>query len=118
MRYEGSVYRPPSEACSLILQVTIGCAHNDCTFCSMFKEKRFRVRDMREVLEDLKTARDYYTHVGRIFLADGNALILNNDKLIALLDHVANLFPECNRVSLYGSPQDVLRKTPDELKEL
>src|SRR5665648_850763 len=64
MRYEGSIYRPPSEAYSLIVQVTIGCAHNDCTFCSMFKDKQFRVRDIEEVLQDLETARKSYKNVG------------------------------------------------------
>lgn len=118
MRYEGMIYRPPSEAYSLILQVTIGCAHNQCTFCGMFREKRFRVRNLDEVLEDLDMARKQYRRVDRIFLADGDALVLANDKLMRVLDHINKLFPECERVSVYGSPQDVLRKTPEELKEL
>ena len=118
MRYEGSIYRPPSEAYSLIIQVTIGCAHNSCTFCSMFKDKRFRVRDVKEVLEDLDMARRYYKYVERIFLADGDALVLKNDKLLVILNHIGKLFPECKRVGIYGSPQDVLRKTPGELEQL
>ena len=118
MRYEGSVYRPPSEAYSLIIQVTIGCAHNKCTFCSMFKDKRFRVRKISEVLEDLDSARAHYRRVGRIFLADGDALVLQNKDLLVVLDHIEKLFPECERVGIYGSPQDVLRKTHDELVEL
>jgi radical SAM superfamily enzyme YgiQ (UPF0313 family) len=118
MRYEGSVYRPPSEAYSLIIQVTIGCAHNKCTFCSMFKDKRFRVRKVNEVLEDLDSARQHYRRVGRIFLADGDALVLQNKDLLVILDHIAKLFPECERVGIYGSPQDVLRKSKEELEEL
>lgn len=118
MRYEGSVYRPPSEAYSLIVQVTIGCAHNKCTFCSMYKDKRFRVRDVKEVLEDLDMARQYYRRVERIFLADGDALVLQNKDLLVILDYIRKLFPECERVGIYGSPQDVLRKTDEELKEL
>ncbi len=118
MRYEGSVYRPPSEAYSLIIQVTIGCAHNKCTFCSMFKDKRFRVRKLNEVLEDLESARQNYRRVSRIFLADGDALVLQNKELLAILNHIKKLFPECERVGIYGSPQDVLRKTHDELAEL
>ena len=118
MRYEGSVYRPPSEAYSLIVQVTIGCAHNDCTFCSMFKDKKFRVRDMKEVFQDFDMARKYYRRVERIFLADGDALVLATDKLVLILDYIKKLFPECERVTIYGSPQDVLRKTPEELIEL
>ena len=115
MRYEGSVYRPPSEAYSLIVQVTIGCAHNNCTFCSMFKDKKFRVRDMKEVFQDFDMARKYYRRVERIFLADGDALVLATDKIVAILDYIKKLFPECERVSIYGSPQDVLRKTPEDL---
>lgn len=118
MRYEGNIFRPPSEAYSLIVQVTIGCAHNKCTFCSMFKDKTFRVRNPKEVLEDLDMARKQYRRVDRIFLADGDALVLSNDKLMAILNHINKLFPECERVSVYGSPQDVLNKTPEELKEL
>lgn len=118
MRYEGSVYRPPSEAYSLIIQVTIGCAHNKCTFCSMFKDKRFRVRKPEEVLEDLDLARQHYRRVNRIFLADGDALVLQNKDLLVILDHIKKLFPECERVGIYGSPQDVLRKSREELEEL
>lgn len=118
MRYEGSVYRPPSEAYSLIVQVTIGCAHNKCTFCSMFKDKRFRVRKVSEVLEDFDSARRHYRRVDRIFLADGDALVLQNKDLLVILDYIKKLFPECERVGIYGSPQDVLRKTKEELEEL
>lgn len=118
MRYEGSVYRPPSEAYSLIVQVTIGCAHNKCTFCSMFKDKRFRVRNVGEVLEDLNSARQQYRRVNRIFLADGDALVLQNKDLLVILDYIRKLFPECERVGIYGSPQDVLRKSKEELEEL
>jgi len=115
MRYEGNVFRPPSEAYSLIVQVTIGCAHNDCTFCSMYKDKTFRVRDEAEVMEDLETARRHYRAVGRIFLADGDALVLSTDRLLRILEKIEKLFPECERVSVYGSPQDTLKKTPEEL---
>lgn len=118
MRYEGRVFRPPSEAHSFILQVTIGCAHNKCTFCSMFKDKRFRVRNVQEVMEDLTAARKAYRRVDRIFLADGDALVLQNKELLVILDRIAELFPECERIGIYGSPQDVLRKSQEELIEL
>lgn len=118
MRYEGNIYRPPSEARSYLLQVTIGCAHNKCTFCSMFKDKKFRVRDMDEVMEDLRMARQAYRRVDKMFLCDGDALCLSNDKLLTILEKIEEDFPECERVGVYGSPQDVLRKTLDELKEL
>lgn len=118
MRYEGAIYRPPSEAYSLLVQVTIGCTHNKCTFCSMFKEKRFRVRKIEEVLEDLDMARARYRRVERIFLCDGDALCLATDKLDRILDHIAKLFPECEQVNVYGRANDVLHKTPEELAYL
>lgn len=118
MQYEGSVYRPPSEAYSLILQVTIGCSHNKCSFCSMFKDKKFRVRSMEEIKADLADARGYYRAVERIFLADGDALCLSMQKLLDILAEIKKLFPECKRVGIYGSARDVLRKSLAELKEL
>jgi len=84
----------------------------------MFKAKKFRVRDIKEVLGDFDSARNQYRRVERIFLADGDALVLQNEKLEVILDHINKLFPECERVSIYGSPQDVLRKTREELERL
>jgi radical SAM superfamily enzyme YgiQ (UPF0313 family) len=118
MRYEGSIYRPPSEARSLLVQATIGCAHNQCTFCSMFRDKKFRVRPLPEVIEDLEQARKTYRFVDKIFLCDGDALCLKTSTLLAILERIAQLFPECQRVSVYGSPQDVLHKTPEDLRLL
>ena len=118
MRYEGNIYRPPSEAYSLLVQVTIGCTHNKCTFCSMYKDKKFRVRDINEVLEDLQWARNHYRHIERIFLCDGDALALKNSKLMPILDFIRDNFPECERVTTYGRATDVLRKSPEEMKEL
>lgn len=118
MRYEGSIYRPPSEAYSLLIQVTIGCSHNTCTFCTMFKDKKFRVRPMEEVLEDLEMARRAYPVVEKIFLCDGDALCLSNEKLMQILSRISELFPECKRVSVYGTAIDINRKSDAELKEL
>lgn len=118
MRYVGSIYRPPSEAYSLLVQVTIGCAHNKCTFCTMFKDKRFTVRPEREVMEDLDEARIMYRRVDRIFLCDGDALCLANGKLLPILKRIRELFPECERVGIYGRAKDILRKGVEELKEL
>ena len=84
----------------------------------MFKDKRFRVRDVSEVIEDLEMARRTYRRVDRIFLCDGDALCLANSKLMVILEKIRELFPECQRVSVYGSAKDVLRKTPEELTEL
>lgn len=118
MRYEGDIYRPPSEAWSLLVQVTIGCTHNSCTFCSMFKDKQFRVRPVEEVLEDLEDARKRYRRVEKMFLCDGDALCLSNRKLLVILDRIRALFPECRRVNVYGNAIDVRHKTDAELREL
>ena len=120
MRYEGTVYRPPSEAGSLIIQLTIGCARNTCTFCAMYKDKNFRIRPLEDVVEDLQMARDYYSRikVKRVFLADGDALIVKTADLLYILGKVKELFPECERISMYGAPKDILGKTPEELKTL
>jgi len=118
MRYEGIVYRPPSEAYSLIVQVTIGCSHNGCTFCNMFKEKKFRIRDISDVLEDLQQAKLTYGIVKKIFLADGDALVLQTEKLKLILLKIKELFPECERVGIYATPNDILRKSLEELREL
>ncbi len=119
MEYEGMVYRPPSEARSLIIQVTIGCAHNKCTFCTMYKEKQFRVRKMEEIFRDLDEMAGYYGDVPiRIFLADGDALVLSNDKLTAILDHIHEKFSAVQRITSYATAKDVLRKSVEELKEL
>ena len=114
MRYYGSVYRPPSEAYSLIVQVTYGCSHNTCAFCGMYKEKRFALRPLAEVLEDFHLARQYYRNVGRIFLADGDALIRKVSDLVTIRE----LFPECERVSSYASPSSLQIRTDEELQLL
>lgn len=118
MRYYGSVYRPPSEAYSLIVQVTYGCSHNTCAFCGMYKEKRFALRPLAEVLEDFHLARQYYRNVGRIFLADGDALIRKVSDLVTILDTIRELFPECERVSSYASPSSLQIRTDEELQLL
>ena len=118
MKYEGIVYRPPSEAYSLIVQATIGCSHNKCTFCSMYKGKQFRIRKIDEILEDLIAGRRCYKSVRRIFLADGDALIMKMEDLKKILEAIRTLFPECERVAVYGSPKSILGKTKEELKEL
>ena len=86
MQYEGTLYRPPSEARSLIIQVTIGCAHNRCTFCNMYREKKFRVREKEEIMRDLDECRAYYgPMVRRVFFADGDALVVKTELLLELL---------------------------------
>ena len=112
------VYRPPSEAYSLIVQVTYGCSHNTCAFCSMYKEKRFALRPLHEVLEDFQMARQRYRSVRRIFLADGDALIRKASELYTILDTIRELFPECERVTSYASPSSIRLRTDEELQIL
>ena len=118
MRYYGAVYRPPSEAYSLIVQVTYGCSHNTCAFCSMYKEKRFALRPLDEVLEDFHIARQTYRHVDKVFLADGDALVRKASELYTILDTVRELFPECQRVTSYASPASIRIRTDEELQTL
>ena len=118
MRYYGAVYRPPSEAYSLIVQVTYGCSHNTCAFCSMYKEKRFALRPLEEVLEDFHIARQTYRHVDKVFLADGDALVRKASELYTILDTIRELFPECRRVTSYASPSSIRIRTDEELQTL
>ncbi len=115
MRYRGKVYRPPSEAYSLIVQVTYGCSHNGCAFCDMYDDKRFALRPMAEIREDFETARRVYPTVERVFLADGDALIRPAPQLLEILGWVYELFPECQRVTCYASPTSLRVRTEDEL---
>ncbi|WP_352416056.1 radical SAM protein [Oscillibacter ruminantium] len=118
MHYSGSVYRPPSEAHSLIIQVTVGCSHNKCAFCNMYKDKKFSITPMEQVRDDLRCAREQYSRVERFFLADGDALILPTAQLLEILGDIRSLFPECSRVSTYASPKSILGKTPEDLSAL
>lgn len=116
--YEEPVYRPPSEAGSLILQVTIGCSHNRCTFCGMYKGKSFRVCTEDEIDSQIETLAAYYPKAEKIFLADGDVLCLSTEKLLTLIKKVRSRFQQLRRITLYGSPGDVLKKSNDDLKRL
>ena len=118
MRYKGKVYRPPSEAYSLIVQVTYGCSHNRCAFCNMYDDKHFAMRPMEEIREDFEMARRVYRRVERVFLADGDALMRKADDLVQILGLVYGLFPECQRVTCYASPTSLQIKTEAELELL
>lgn len=115
---EGPVFRPPSEANSFIVRVTIGCSHNKCTYCNMYRTVGFRMRTMEEIIKQIERAKPYASHIRRIFLADGNALMLATDKLLSILDLLKRSFPKLQRVSSYAGPLDILRKTPAELDAL
>lgn len=118
VRYKGKVYRPPSEAYSLIIQVTYGCSHNRCAFCDMYDDKHFAMRPMEEIREDFELARRVYRRVERVFLADGDALMRKTDDLVQILGLVYGLFPECQRVTCYASPTSLQIKTEEELRLL
>ena len=119
IRYEGKLYRPPSEGESLILQATIGCSWNRCTFCAMYRDKRFRVRPIAELEAEIEWAR---THAGadvrKVFLADGDALIAKSSFLLALLERLRAAFPRLQRGSCYASPQARAVRSVDEMRTL
>ena len=119
MRYEGSIYRPPSEANSYILQATIGCSWNHCTYCDMYRAKKFRVRALGETLEDIEEAsRVHGDQVDKVFVADGDALILDLETWTTILEALRESFPRLRRVSAYATAINLLEKTPDELSRL
>ena len=118
MNYEGKVYRPWMEADSFLIQTTIGCTHNKCTFCDMFREKRFRIRNSEDIFKDIEDARTYLRHIGSIFLIDGNVLALKTDFLLKILHKVTATFPECKKISVYAGLNDLRRKSIGELTQL
>ncbi|MCA9586994.1 MAG: radical SAM protein [Myxococcales bacterium] len=119
MRYEGKIYRPPSEADALIVQATIGCSWNHCTYCDMYREKTFRVRELADTLADMEAAAAAAgDHVEKLFVADGDALVLPTDHWLALLAAARRLFPNLRRVSSYAMARNVLEKSDDELRRL
>jgi radical SAM superfamily enzyme YgiQ (UPF0313 family) len=115
---EGVVFRPPSEAKSLILRITVGCSHNACTFCGMYKGVQFRVRSQDEVMALIHKAARYYPDTRRVFLADGNALALSNEKLLPVMQKLHEAFPKLARITCYGGPKDILNKSVEELTAL
>jgi len=119
MRYEGTVYRPPSEAGSLIIQATVGCPHNRCAFCAMYSEKRFRARPVAEVIEDLDLAKKYYgDQIRTIFLADGNTAAVPTDALEAIGMAALERWPRLERITMYGSAKFLAKKSREEWRRL
>jgi radical SAM superfamily enzyme YgiQ (UPF0313 family) len=112
------LFRPPCEANSLIVQVTLGCPHNRCVFCGMYKMKKYRVRDPEEVKADLRRARLMYRYVQSIFLADGNTIAMNSEKLADIISYARDLFPEAERVSSYGGARFLKGKPVEALRKL
>lgn len=120
MRYEGPIYRPPSEAYSLLVQATVGCPHNKCTFCMVYKQgPKFKVRPVEEIVADLETARQRYGAMVRsLFLPAGNTIAMPTASLIAVLEAAWRIFPSLSRVTVYGSSKYILEKGPDDLKRI
>lgn len=118
MNYQGKVYRPWIEADSILIQTTLGCTHNKCTFCNMFRDKRFAIRDIEDIFKDIYTARQWYHHVESIFLIDGNVLALKTEFLLKIVNEIKSAFPECTKISLYAGLNDLRRKSAEELTAL
>ena len=120
LRYKGPIYRPPSEADSLLIQATIGCPHNRCTFCMIYKNgPRFSVRDVAEIKEDILTASDIFARkVRTIFLPAGNTIAMKTDDLCQILTFASKVFPGLERITVYGSSQYIHKKGPQGLKRL
>lgn len=118
MRYEGDIYRPPGEWKSYLLQTTIGCSNNTCTFCGMYLDKKFHIRPMADILEDIRMAKAYYGDVERVFLCDGDAIIMRTQELLTILEALHRAFPSLQRVTTYAGLRSTLAKTPEELRTL
>lgn len=118
MRYEGNIFRPFSEADSYLLQCTVGCSHNKCTFCGMYKDKKYRVKPLQDIKEDIKTAGRHYGDVEKVFLCDGDAIDINTDILLEILSDLKNTFPSLRHVGTYAGPVSVLKKSMSELSAL
>jgi len=118
MKYEGAIYRPPSEAGSLILQATVGCSHNRCTFCGSYKDKRFRIKAFDEIKEDMDEASSWGVETRRVFLADGDALITPQRRLLEILSYARRRLKGVRRVGIYGNTRSILRKSVQDLIEL
>jgi radical SAM superfamily enzyme YgiQ (UPF0313 family) len=119
MRYEGQIYRPPSEADAYILQATIGCSWNHCTYCDMYREKSFRVRALDETLQDVRSAGEAFgERVRKVFVADGDALVLDLEHWETILNAIRAAFPQVKRVSAYATAMNVNEKSPEDLRRL
>lgn len=118
MEYVGNVIRPPSEADSIILQVTVGCSYNKCTFCGAYKDVPFAIKDEATIIRDLQFARQYCRNHHKVFLADGDVLILSQKRLVHIFHLVRQALPWISRISLYGNARAIRKKTKDNLTEL
>lgn len=113
--YDYPLYRPPSEANSIIFQVTLGCSFNKCSFCNMYRTKEYSERPWEEIKSEIDIVSKSFPQTERIFLADGDAINLSTEKLVQILDYIKEKFPSLARISCYAMPKNLLQKSPDEL---
>lgn len=118
MQYEGNIFRPPSEANSILLQVTTGCSHNKCTFCGMYKGQRFKIKSDEALLEDILFASHHCRNQYRLFLCDGDCLSLSHEKLVHILQLIQHHLPWITRVGTYANTKSIYHKTEEQLHEL
>lgn len=118
MHYEGHCIRPPSEAESILLQVTVGCSHNKCTFCGSYKDKLFRIKDEQTILKDIEFASKYMQSQKRLFLMDGDALIVPQKKLLWILQTINTQLPWLERIGTYANAKSIRKKSLEELEQL
>ncbi len=118
MHYEGMIIRPPSEANSILLQVTLGCSHNKCTFCGTFRDKRFDIKKDDIIFEDIEFAHQHCKRQNRLFICDGDAMIIPQKRLVKILKQIKERLPSVNRVGIYANTKSIGMKTDDQLKEL
>lgn len=118
MQYSGKIYRPWPEANSVLIQTTLGCSNNHCTFCTMFDDKTFRIRDIEGIFSDIEEARHLFNPVESIFLIDGNVMVIKTDMLVSILNKITETFPEIKNISLYAGFNDFRRKSVEDLKRI
>ncbi len=118
MNYDMPLYRPPSEGNNLIIQATLGCSFNQCSFCSMYLDKQYVERPLKEVFSEIQLASSHWPDAHRVFLADGDALALPTDHLLAILEELHSSLPKLSRVSCYATPSNIQKKSPQELETL
>ncbi len=118
MHYQGNIFRPPSEAYSILLQITTGCSHNKCTFCGMYKGSRFSIKDDRTIMADIDFAAAHCRHQDRLFLCDGDALIISQERLLNILSAIRDKLPWVTRIGTYANTKSIRRKSPEQLREL
>ncbi len=118
MQYQGNIFRPPSEAYSILLQITTGCSHNKCTFCRMYKGSRFSIKDDKTIMADIDFAASNCKHQDRLFLCDGDALILPQARLLKILSAIRTRLPWVTRIGTYANTKSIKLKTPEQLREL